>query len=90
MQWNLIGYGAVANQHGFTTFFGYDGWGGDVTLPTGAVEPRAYVVVGDVWINCGAITRNTSATGSELGDIVDSIMIADESLMQQHAWNAAP
>jgi len=89
-QWNLIGYGTVANQHGFTTFFGYDGWGGDVKLQNGAVEPRAYVVVGDVWIGCGAITRNTSATGAELADIVDSIMIADESIMQQHPWNAAP
>jgi len=87
-QWNLMGYGAVANQHAFTTFYGYDGWRGDVKLMNGAVEPRAYVVVGDVWINCGAITRNTSATGSELADIVDSVMIVDESIMQQHPWNA--
>ncbi len=89
-QWGLMGYGAVANQHGFTTFYGYDSWGGNVTLMNGAVEPRAYVVVGDVWINCGAITRNTSATGSELWDIVDSIMIADESIMEKHPWNTAP
>ena len=87
-QWNLMGYGAVANQHAFTTLYGYDGWRGDVKLMNGAVEPRAYVVVGDVWINCGAITRNTSATGSELADIVDSVMIVDESIMQQHPWNA--
>ena len=89
-QWNLIGYGPVANQHGFTTFYGYDGWGGDVTLQSGAVEPRAFVIVGDVWIQCGAITRNTSATGSELWDIVDSIQTPPPEVpLTQHAWNAA-
>lgn len=87
-QWGLFGYGTVANQHPITTYYGYPGWGGDVTLMNGAVEPRAYVITGDVWVQCGAITRNTTATGSELWDIVDSIQIVDESIMQQHAWNA--
>jgi hypothetical protein len=89
-QWNLMGYPPAASQHGFTTFYGYDGWGGNVTLMNGAVEPRAYVVVGDVWINCGAITRNTSATGLELWDVVDSIQIVDQSAMPAQPWNVAP
>ncbi len=89
-QWNLTGYTTVSVQHEFTTFFGYDGWGDDVKLQGGAVEPRAYVIVGDVWINCGAIIRNTSATCSELRDVVDSLMIADESAMHAQPWNATP
>lgn len=89
-QWSLIGYPPAANQHGFTTFYGYDAWGGDVTLMNGAVEPRAYVVVGDVWVSCGAITRNTTASGDELWDVVDSIQIVDESAMPAQPWNAAP
>ena len=86
-QWNLIGYPPVANQHGFTTFYGYDAWGGDVTGQKGT-EHRAYVVVGDVWITCGAITRDTAASGDELWDVVDSIQIVDESSMPAQPWNA--
>ncbi len=88
-QWSLIGYGDVANQHGFTTFYGFDAWAGDVTGQKGT-EHRAYVVVGDVWITCGAITRDTTASGDELWDIVDSIQIVDESSMPAHPWNTAP
>jgi hypothetical protein len=86
-QWNLIGYPPVANQQGFTTFYGYEGWRGDVTGMKGT-EHRAYVIVGDVWIQCGAITRETAASGDELWDIVDSIQIVDESSMQMKAWNS--
>jgi len=86
-QWGLTS-GTPNNEFGFTTYFGYSGWGADVTLGDGhTVEPRAYVIVGDVWINCGAITRGTGASGSELWDIVDSILIVDESTMQLRAWN---
>lgn len=90
-QWSLMG-ATVSNQHAITTFYGYEGWGGDYELPLmpGTVEPRAYVVVGDVWVVCGAITRNTAATGAELWDIIDSLQIVDQSAMQQKAWNSAP
>jgi hypothetical protein len=89
-QWNLIGYPPVANQQGFTTFYGYDGWRGDVTGQKGT-EHRAYVLVGDVWINCGAITRDTTASGDELWDIVDSIQIPPPEVpLTPHPWNTAP
>lgn len=88
-QWGLLGYGTVANQHEISTFYGYPGWGGDVTLMNGAVEPRAFVIIGDVWVHCGAITRGTTATGSELWDIVDSIQVVPpQSDIAGHAWTA--
>jgi hypothetical protein len=88
-QWSLMG-ATVTNHHAISTYYGFDGWVGDYALPLlpGTVEPRAYVTVGDVWINCGAITRGTAATGSELWDIVDSIQIVDESLMPSKSWSA--
>jgi hypothetical protein len=88
-QWGLTGAN-VTNQHAIATFYGYEGWAGDFELPLkpGTVEHRAYVVVGDVWISCGAITRNTTASGDELWDVVDSIQIVDESSMPQHDWDA--
>lgn len=91
-QWDLtFGPGAAANQHGFTTYFGADGWGGDVTLGDGVtVEPRAFLIIGDVWVHCGAITRDTAATGEELWDIVDSLEVVDKSGIADGAWNAGP
>ncbi len=91
-RWNLtFGPGAVTNEHGFTTFFGGEAWGADVTLGDGTtVEPRIYVIFGDVWIHCGAITRGTSATGAEIWDIVDSIQIVDQSAMTTKSWMAIP
>jgi hypothetical protein len=53
------------------------------------VEPRAYLIIGDVRIRCAAMTRGTTANGSELWDIVDSLQIVDPSGMGQQAWNSA-
>lgn len=87
-QWDFtFGPGAAANEHPITTFFGATGWAADVTLGDGVtVEPRVYLILGDVWIHCGAITRGTGRDGAELWDIVDSIAIANKAGLAQGSW----
>jgi hypothetical protein len=91
-RWDLtFGPGAAANEHGFTTFYGGDAWGADVTLGDGTtVEPRIFLIIGDVWVHCGAITRGTGASGAEIWDIADSVQIVDQSAMELKAWNSVP
>ena len=91
-RWNLtFGHGAAAHAYGFQTFYGGTVWGADVTLGDGTtVEPRAFIVTDDVWIECGAITRGTSSTAPELHDIIDSVQIVDPAAMQVKSWMENP
>jgi hypothetical protein len=54
------------------------------------VEPRAFIVKGDVWIECGAITRGTTSTAPELHDIIDSIQIVDPGAMRAKSYMENP
>jgi len=91
-RWNsTFGAGAAANAYGFQTFSGGNVWGADVTLGDGTtVEPRAFIVKGDVWIECGAITRGTTSTAPELHDIIDSIQVVDPGAMQVKSYMENP
>lgn len=91
-RWNTtFGHGAAANAYGFQTFYGGNVWGADVTLGDGkTVEPRAFVLKGDVWIECGAIIRGTTSTAPEFHDIIDSIQILDPGVMQVQSYMENP
>jgi hypothetical protein len=91
-RWNsTFGHGAAANAYGFQTFYGWNVWGADVTLGDGTtVEPRAFLLKGDVWIHCGAITRGTTSTAPELHDIIDSVQLVDPSAIHLKPYTENP
>jgi len=91
-RWNAtFGHGAAANAYGFQTFYGWNVWGADVTLGDGTtVEPRAFLLKGDVWIHCGAITRGTTSTAPELHDIIDSVQLVNPAAIHLKSYTENP